>query len=155
MGLYSAHTEAVYTVLTADTSSVMELLGAASVKAVLVEFGVSFNGTSATQAPILVRLRPITATGTGTACTETAFDRSAPTAQCSAKYTMTAEPTMTANLNLGTWYVHPQGGSLVMQYPLGREPVVCDGSASQGIAIELTSASGVTPSCSAYMIWSE
>lgn len=154
--IFTAHTETVYTVLTADTSSVMEVLGDADVCAYLVEFGVSFNGTSATQAPILVRLRQITATGTGTACTEVAAQRGGKTTpQCQAKHTLTAEPTMVASVGLGSWYVHPQGGCLVMQYPLGREPVICDGAAAQGIALELTSASGVTPQCSAYITWME
>lgn len=156
MAIYTAHTETVYTVLTADTSSVMEVLGSANVRAELVEFGVSFNGTSATQAPILVRLRQITATGTGTACTEVSADRSAKTSPgCQAKHTLTVEPTMVASVALGSWYVHPQGGNLVIQYPLGSRPIICDGSGSQGIALELTSASGVTPQCSAYVTWSE
>lgn len=156
MALYAAHTETVYTVLTADTSTVLELLGSANVRAELVEFGVSFNGTSATQAPILVRLRQITATGTGTACTEFLVDRSAKaTSAVTAKHTLTVEPTMVASSALGAWYVHPQGGLLVVQYPLGARPVICDGSASQGLAFELTSASGVTPQCSAYAIWNE
>jgi hypothetical protein len=43
----------------------------------------------------------------------------------------------------------------VIQYPLGREPVICDGSAAQGLALELTSASGVTPAAACYMTWEE
>lgn len=156
MGIFTAYTETPYTVITADTSSVMEVLGDADVTAKLVEFGVSFNGTSATQEPILVKLRQITATGTGTACTEVANQRTGKTApQCQAKHTLTVEPTMVATVALGQWYVHPQGGQIIMQYPLGREPVICDGSASQGLAIELTSASGVTPKCAAYLTWEE
>ena len=156
MPTYTAYTETAYTVLTADTSSVMELLGSANVTAKLVSFSVSFNGTSSTQEPVLVKLRQITATGTGTACTEVADQRSGKTAPgCAAKHTLTVEPTMVATVALGAWYVHPQGGSLTIQYPLGREPVVCDGSGSQGLAIELTSASGVTPKCVAAMTWEE
>jgi hypothetical protein len=154
MALFVAHTETPYTVLTADTSSVMELLGATTVDAELVEFGVSFNGTTANQAPILVKLRQISATGTGTACTEFGFDRSTLAAACAAKHTLTAEPTMVANSALGSWYVHPQGGVLVMQYPLDARPKVADGAAV-GLAIELTSAASVTPNCVAYMIWHE
>ena len=154
--LYTAYTETPYTVLTADTSSIMELLGDADVVAKLVEFSISFNGTSPTQAPILVKLRQITATGTGTACTEVAVQRTGKSApQVQAKHTLTVEPTMVATVALGSWYVHPQGGLLVMQYPLGREPVICDGSASQGLALELTSASGVTPTAVCHVTWEE
>lgn len=156
MSLFAAYAETPYTVLTADTSSVWEILGDADVVARLVEFSISFNGVSATQEPILVKLRQITATGTGTACTEVAVQRTGKTApQCQAKHTLTAEPTMVATVALGQWYVHPQGGLLVVQYPLGREPVICDGSASQGLALELTSASGVTPKAATHLIWDE
>lgn len=156
MALYTAYAETPYVVLTADTSSIMELLGAATAVAKLVEFSISFNGVSATQAPILVKLRQMTGTGTGTACTEIAVQRNAKTAPLvQAKHTLTAEPSMVATVALGQWYVHPQGGLLVMQYPLGREPVICDGSGSQGLALELTSASGVTPTAACHMTWDE
>ena len=156
MSLFAAYAETPYVVLTADTSSIWEILGDADVVAKLVEFSISFNGTSSTQAPILVKLRQITATGTGTACTEVAVQRTGKTApQCQAKHTLTAEPTMVATVALGQWYVHPQGGLLVMQYQPGREPVICDGSASQGLALELTSASGVTPTAASHFVWDE
>lgn len=154
--LFAGYAETPYTVITADTSSVLEILGDADVTAKLVEFGISFNGVTASHAPILVKLRQITATGTGTACTEVAVQRSGKTApQCQMKHTLTAEPTMVATVALGQWYVTPVGGMLVMQYPLGREPIICDGSASQGLALELTSASGVTPAAAAYFVWEE
>lgn len=156
MSVFAAYTETPYTVITADTSSCLEVLGDADVHAKLIEFGISFNGVTASHAPILVKLRQITATGTGTACTEVAVQRGGKTApQCQAKHTLTAEPTMVATVALGQWYVTPVGGLLVMQYPLGREPVICDGSASQGLALELTSASSVTPSAAAYFVWEE
>lgn len=156
MTLYTAYAETPYVVLTADTSSIMEVIGDADVTAKLVEFSISFNGVSSTQAPILVKLRQITATGTGTACSEVAVQRSGKTApQVQAKHTLTVEPTMVATVALGQWYVHPQGGLLLVQYPLGREPVICDGVAAQGLALELTSASGVTPTAACYMTWDE
>ncbi len=75
--------------------------------------------------------------------------------QCQAKHTLTVEPTPVATVALGQWYVHPQGGLLVVQYPLGREPVICDGSASQGLFLELTSAAGVTPTAASHLTWDE
>lgn len=156
MALFTAYAETPYVVLTADTSSIMEIIGDADVTAKLVEFSISFNGISSTQAPILVKLRQITATGTGTACTEVAAQRSGKTApQCQAKHTLTVEPTMVATVALGQWYVHPQGGLLMVQYPLGREPVICDGVAATGLALELTSASSVTPTAACHMTWDE
>lgn len=156
MSIYTGYVETPYVVLTADTSSIWEMLGSANVKAKLVEFAVSFNGTSSTQAPILVKLRQITATGTGTACTEVSTDRAAKTTPgVQMKHTLTVEPSMVSTVALGQWYVHPQGGLLIVQYPLGREPVICDGSGSQGLALELTSASGVTPTGASYATWDE
>lgn len=156
MTLYTAYAETPYQVITADTSSIMEVLGDADVVARLVEFSISFNGTSATQEPILVKLRQITATGTGTACTEANTQRANKSApQVQAKHTLTVEPTMVATIALGQWYVHPQGGLLLMQYPLQREPIICDGSAAQGLALELTSASAVIPKAACYMTWDE
>lgn len=155
MGLYTAYTETPYVVLTADTSSCMEVLGDADVKASLRRMSISFNGTSSSQAPILVKIRQITATGTGTACTELSADRSAKsTSQCQAKFTLTVEPTMVATVALDGNYVHPQGGLWTPVYERD-EIVICDGSASQGIAIELTSASGVTPTCFCLLQWYE
>jgi hypothetical protein len=154
--LYSAYTETPYTVLTADTSSVLELLGAATVDASLVELGISFNGVSGVQEPLLVKLRQITATGTGTACTEGNTQRSGKaTPLVQAKHTLTVEPTMVATIALGGWYVHPQGLPFVMQWPLGGMPIIAQGSAAQGLAVELTSASGVTPKCMCYAVWDE
>lgn len=157
MALYTAEIETAYTVLTADTSTVLEIIGDADITAKLVEFSFSANGVSATQEPLLLRLRQITATGTGTACNEVNPSRDGKTTpQCQAKHTVTVEPTFAATVGaLGSWYIHPQGGLVMVQYPLGREPVVCDGSASQGLAWVLTSASGVTPKLTGYATWAE
>ena len=155
MSRYSAYTETPYVVLTADTSSALEILGDADVVASLAELMVSFNGVSSSQAPILVKIRQITATGTGTACTEVSTDRRGKTApQCAAKHTLTVEPTMVATVALGGMYVHPQGGIWHPKWDKD-ELVICDGSAAQGIAIELTSAAGVTPTAFVAASWWE
>ena len=155
MSRYSAYTETPYVVLTADTSSALEIIGDADVVASLAELMVSFNGVSSSQAPILVKVRQITVTGTGTACTEVSTDRRGKTApQCAAKHTLTVEPTMVASVCLAAMYVHPQGGIWHPKWDKD-ELVICDGSASQGIAIELTSASGVIPTGLVLASWWE
>lgn len=151
MGVYSATTEAEEALAAATAETLLLLLGATTVKATLVEWGVSFDGVTSGNAPVVVELYQITANGTATAATEVSWDRSAKTAEVSAHHSFTAEPTKGSRLAM--YEVHPQGGSLVIQYPLGREPVICDGSASQGIAIVVTAPDAVN--ASAYAVWHE
>lgn len=151
MGLYTVTTEGEEALAAATAETLLELLGATTVKAVLVEFGVSFDGISPTAEPVTVELYQITATGTGTGAVEAKWDRSGPTSQVTCKHSLTAEPTKGDRLAM--WLVHPQGGSLVIQYPLGREPVICDGSAAQGLAIVATAPAIVN--AQAYAVWQE
>jgi hypothetical protein len=151
MGIYSATTEAEEALAAATAESAWSIMGATTVKAVLVEFGVSFDGVTAAAEPVVVELYQITAAGTGTGAAEAKWDRAAPTAQCTVLHSLTAEPTKGDRLAM--WVVHPQGGLLVVQYPLGREPVISDGSASQGLALTLTAPAVVN--ASSYLIWQE
>lgn len=155
MGLYSATTEGERALTAASTKTMVEIIGATTVKARLVEFGISFDGTSSVQEPVLINLKQITATSTNAvAATAMKWDRSSPSAQCGVKVFHTAEPTKTST-PLASWEVHPQGGSLVVQYPLGREPIISDGSTGQGLCLEYVTASGVNPNCVAYVVWEE
>lgn len=151
MGIYTVTTEGAETLAAATAETLIELMGVAAVKSVLCEFGVSFNGTSATAVPVLVELYQITASGTGTAATEVKWDRSGPSAQVLTEHSVTVEPTK--GDRLAAWYVHPQGGSLVIQYPLGREPVISDGATNQGLALVCTAPAQVD--AVAYAVWSE
>ena len=133
--LFSATTEGEEALTAATTETVIALIGATQVKAKIVEFGVSFDSTSATAEPVLVRMVCTTADdGTSTAATEVQFsDPDNPTPNCAAKHSYTAEPTKAAQ-PMAVWEVHPQGG-LVIQYPLGREPGL-DNTTSNGIVID-------------------
>lgn len=150
--VFSATTEAEEALAAATAETVIALIGATQVKAKIVEFGVSFDGTSATAEPVRIRMVRTTADdGTSTAATEVQFsDPDNPTPNCAAKHSYTAEPTK-ASQAMAEWQVHPQAG-LVMQYPLGREPGL-DNTTSNGIAIEVTAPAVVN--CSAYIIWEE
>lgn len=151
MAICSATTEGERSCTGAATKTILEIMGDADVVARLVEFGVSFDGVTPTDAPVIVELYQITASGTGTAATEVAWDRSAKTIQCAVEYNSTVEPTKGSRLAI--WEVHPQAGSLVVQYPLGREPVITNGSASQGLAVVVTPA--VTVNAVGYLVWDE
>jgi hypothetical protein len=107
----------------------------------LVEFGISFDGVTASAVPVFVELCASTQAGAGTAgITPTATQirgrstgGSAPTA--GANYTV--EPTVLTTLK--QWYVTPNGGLFVMQFALGRE-VECDSSAgtTKALALRIT-----------------
>lgn len=152
-GVFTATTEGERALTTASTKTMMEIMGTANVYAKLVEFGISFDGTSSVQDPVLIELYQITASGTGTAATEIDFQQTGGTSQCQMKYNNTVEPTKGSRV--AGWEVHPQGGVLLVQYPLGREPAISRFSASQGLAVVYTTASGVTPNCFGYMVWEE
>lgn len=107
----------------------------------LVEFGISFDGVTASAVPVFVELCQSTQAGAGTAGTSTApvqtrgraTGGSAPTAG----YNYTAEPTTLTKI--ASWYVSPNGGLFIYPVPLGRE-VECDSSAGtiKSIAVRIT-----------------
>lgn len=150
--VFSATTEGEEALAAATAETVIALIGATQVKPKIIEFGVSFDGISATAEPVLVRMIRTTADdGTSTAATEVQFgDPDGPTPNCAAKHSYSAEPTKAAQ-PMAVWHVHPQAG-LVIQYPLGREPGL-DNTTSNGIAIEVTAPAVVN--CSAYIVWEE
>lgn len=157
MAIFSATTEGEQSVTSAAGRIYFALQGAADVHAKLVEFGVSFDGTTSSDGPILVELYQTTTAGTGaTALTEIDISRLGGTAKVAATRTTASgaqEPS--AGSRIANWQVHPQGGNLVIQYPLGREPVICANSASQGLAIKLTAPTIGTTNYTAYALWEE
>lgn len=147
--VYSATTEAEEALAAATAETVLQLRGATAVKARLIEWGVSFDGVSATEQPVRIRLLRQTTDGTGTGATEVAWDPDAPTANCAALHTFSAEPT--AGDVLAEYNVHPQTG-IVVQYPLGREPVL-DNATTSRLGIECNAPAAVN--ASAYIVWEE
>lgn len=147
--IYSATTEAEEALAAATTETLLQLRGATTVKARVVEWGVSFDGVSATAEPVRIRLLRQTTDGTGTGASEVLWDPDAPTAAVTAFHSFTAEPT--AGDVLAEYDVHPQTG-IVIQYPLGREPVI-DNAATSRIGIDATAAA--TVNASAYIVWEE
>jgi hypothetical protein len=151
MGIYAVTSEGEEALAAATAETLVGVLGATTVKARLVEWGVSFDGVTATDAPVVVELYQITTSGTSTGATEAKWDRSGPTAQCTGFHSFTVEPTK--GDRIACYEIHPQGGGIVMQYPLGREPVISDASTSQGIGIVVTSPA--VCNALAYMVWEE
>jgi len=148
--VYSVTTEGEEALAAATAETIIQLRGSTACKAKVIEWGISFDGTSGTAEPVRVRLLRQTTDGTGTAATEVAWDPDNPTANCAGLNTFSStEPT--AGEVLAEYEVHPQTG-IVIQYPLGREPVL-DNAATSRIAIEATAPAVVN--CSAYLVWEE
>lgn len=107
---------------------------------VLCEFGISFRGNISVDNPVKVDLCQISATTTTPASNVSSQKWARDTAAPICLVTTGAWTSPTVN-PISSWYVHPQGGNLVIQYPLGREPLIVDGTASTGIAWRLTTSS--------------
>ncbi len=119
----------------------------------LVEFGISFNGVTASDVPALVEVCTSTQAGAGTSAASVptviqtrgkATSGSAPTAG----HNYTAEPTTLVSVR--QWYVSPNGGLLIYPLPLGRE-IECESSGGTIKALALRVNTTATVSLYAYM----
>lgn len=100
-------------------------LSASANQFAITEIGVSFDGVTASNVPVLVELISGTAGTAGTPRSALAAAKQlrgwpAQTSQTTCADTYTAEPG-TALVNR-KWLISPNGGLWVEQYPLGREP---------------------------------
>lgn len=136
--------------LTTSVETVLQLRGSTAVKAKIVEWGISFDSTSATAEPVRVRLLRQTTDGTGTGATEVAWDPDNPTANCAALHTFSGTEPTAGDVLMET-HVHPQGGFLI-QYPLGREPTL-DNATTSRIGIDVLAPAAVN-AC-AWLVWEE
>jgi hypothetical protein len=118
---YTIETTADVALTAATAKTILSFLAAANALIRLVEFGVSFDGTSATAEPATIELCGSTEGAAGTSTAQTPVQMRGPTrtVQGSGKRNFTAEPTTLTCWK--RWLVHPQTG-IEMQYPLGREP---------------------------------
>ncbi len=127
---YVINSLAAHALAAATAETMANIINAANSLVRLTEFGVSFDGVDAAAVPVLVELGSSTQAGAGTATARTPLQvRGAPrTVQATAAVVYTVEPTVITVLK--EWLVRPDGGLLVMQFPLGREPeqtVTADG----------------------------
>lgn len=149
--IFSITTEGEIATTTA-AKTIIALFAATTVKPKLVEWGISFDGIVANDAPIQVWLRRMTVddgTRTTTVTEAQVSDPDNPTSNAVGRFNYTAEGTKSDRI--AGYQVHPQTG-IVVQYPLGREPGL-DNATANGICIEVTA--GVTVNAIAYMMWEE
>lgn len=134
-------------------------LTASNRRIALNEMGVTFNGTSSTNLPVVVRLVRVTVTPSGGGSitqAATPMDPNAPSSLCTAYCPTFASPGVyttapTVGAILRTWYV-PTTGGVTIQFPLGQEPITPPTSAN---GLGLWCLSQVTLACDSYMVWTE
>ena len=119
--------------------TLVQLIAPANHRLRVVSYKISFKGTSATAAPIKVRLLRQSTAGTMSALTPVKLDDSiAETLLATAQHTATAEPT--AGDVLESIEVHPQSGYEKI-FAYGEEPIVGGGDR---IGIEVTAGADVS-----------
>lgn len=118
---YVVETTADVALTAATAKTILSVINAANSLIRLTEFGVSFDGTSASAEPVTVELMSSTQAGAGTSTSQSPVQLYGPTrtVQASGARNFTAEPTTLTCIK--RWLVHPQTG-IEMQFPLGREP---------------------------------
>ena len=103
--------------------TLVNLIGAANKAPTVCELGISFDGVTASAVPANCELgysTQATAGTPGSSPTPTVL-RGKGVADCTAAVEYSAEPTVLTPFK--HWLVTPNGGLLVVQFPLGREPV--------------------------------
>lgn len=118
---YTVETTADVALSAATAKTILSVINAANSLIRIVEFGVSFDGTSATAEPVTIELCSSTQATAGTSTSQTPIQCRGPnrTVQATGARNYTAEPTTLTVLK--RWLVHPTSG-IVLQFPLGREP---------------------------------
>lgn len=119
---YTVETSGDVALSAATAKTVVNWINGANAISRVVELGVSFDGVTSTAEPVTVELCSSTQATAGTSTSHTIAQSGGPTrtAQGTAQRNYTAEPT--ALTALKRWLVRPDGGLLIVQFPLGREP---------------------------------
>jgi hypothetical protein len=140
----------------ATAKTLVMLTAAAANQPAVVEVGISFDGVTATAVPVLVELVSGTAATTGTVVAQTPKQlRGWPGqgAQTTGQITITAEPTV--QLVNRKWFVTPNAGLFVVQFPLGREPTGIITAATDAKTWSIRATSPAIVNAHAYMEFEE
>lgn len=150
MATYSITTEGSEGVTT-STETILQLKGATTTKPRLVAWGISFSGIDPVGAPIQVDLLRQTTNGTNSGAAEIQLDADDEAPGVTGFTSFSAEPT--AGAILEQYFVHPQGGVVIREYPPGRE-IAISKSASDYLGIRVVSP-GAAVNVLAWMQWEE
>jgi hypothetical protein len=131
MGAQYSVTAGAVTLTAAATKSLV-LLNPVSNQFVLTQISISLNGSAAGTAVEFDLYRVVTiGSAAGTTGTENALNPLTQAATTTSLTSLTTEPTTV--LVLDSWYIQELGGLMVLQYPLGREPLAATAGARYGI----------------------
>jgi len=119
---YTAETTGDIALSAATAKTILNVIAGSNALVRLIELGVSFDGVTASAEPVTVELCSSTQAGAGTSTSHTIVQSGGPTrtVQATAQRNYSAEPTTLTVLK--RWLVPAFMGSLVLQFPLGREP---------------------------------
>jgi hypothetical protein len=119
---YVVKTAAATALVGAAAKTLVNLISGAGDSPIVVEISASFDGVTASAVPVAVDIGYSTQAGAGTPGTSPTplLIRGRGTTTITSGVDYSAEPTaLTAAKH---WLVTPNGGLLVIQFPLGREP---------------------------------
>jgi len=126
--------------LSASTAkTVLQLVAPSNQRLKLLRWGLYFDGSSATDSPVYIRLLRQTTAGTMTSLSIVKNNSGdSETLQGTAQHTATVEPT--AGDVVDSINVHPQGGGYEVIFPVGQEIIIPGGGR---IGIECTAGASV------------
>ena len=132
----SVTTEGEEALAASARETLVHIRGHAGAKTAIVEWGIGIDATAAGTA--LVELtRQTVGSASATAALEVLWDGDDPAASFTGFHSFTVEPT--AGEVLAQYEVPENGGQIIMQYPLGREPIIDSATTSIiGIAVTAT-----------------
>lgn len=118
----------------ATAKTILSFVGVANETFQVAEISIGFDGTSGSAEPGVVEVCRSTEATAGTSTSQNATQLRGPTrtVRGQGKKNFTAEPTVLTPVKV--YQVHPQG-TVVIQYPLGREP---DQQGAAAIAVRCT-----------------
>lgn len=154
---YACSSGAAFAVTSGAKTLINLIAGASAAPPTLVEFGVSFDGVTASAVPALVELCMSTQAGAGTTGSVGAITQIRGYAGASSGVTVvgqySAEPTVLVAVK--QWFVPAFMGLFTIQFPLGREPMGFDTAATSGKGIALRVSAPASVNCRGYMEWDE
>lgn len=134
--------------LTTAAETLLQVVAASNKGLSIVRWGISFNGTSASDVPVKVDLVRVTSAGTSSAFTPLKMDPSSDAALATARTSHTAEPTIGDVLE--RYLVTPYSGLLVMQYAFDERIKV---AANGRLGIRCTA--GAAVNATAFLVFDE
>jgi hypothetical protein len=150
MGAQYSVTAGAVTLAASATKSLI-LLNPVTNRALITQVSMSLNGSAAGTAVQFDLYRVVTiGSAAGATGTENLLDPATQAATTTSLTSLTTEPTTVVVLD--SWEVQELGGLAVVQYPLGREPVLA--AAGARVGLRYTTAASTTPVCVS-TIWFE